>query len=361
VAFERDGYSHVYVDIAQPRWSGRRIPTMSPVQGGPLALVTSHAIQDVEVMTENPLIVGIDGSPESRVALRWASRLAVARGDEIIAVHALGLLESLDGQLVSADNHRSEIEHLISNDWCAPLRTQNTPFRVVVRDGEPLDVLLDMAARKPASVLVVGSRGIGAAPALALGSTSLHLVQESPVPVLVVPDPEQAARHLALRRILVAIDGSPACSPAIELACDLAARFDARVELVRAIEEVPVFPLGPATRVSMAREGESSAQARRDAEVFCLQVRDRGLPVHVTVERGNADEVVRSVAARIDADLVIAATQRQGDPSEGLLDSVSRRIMRVAHRPTLVIPVGRSAGHARRRGSHARGVARAAS
>jgi nucleotide-binding universal stress UspA family protein len=295
-------------------------------------------------MTENPLVVGIDGSPEAREALRWACRLAVVREREIIAVHALGLLESLDGQLVSADNHRSEIDDLMRREWCGAMRTHETPFRTVVVDGEPVDVLLGVAAHEHAAAIIVGSRGIGATASLALGSTSLHLVQESPVPVLVIPDGEHAGRHLALRRILVAIDGSPASTPAIDLACDLAAPFEARIELVRAVEETRVRPLGPATGVGTAREWAAPVQARRDAEGFCHQVRSRGLPVHLTVERGDPDDVVRAVAARLDADLVVAATHRAGHLSDGLLDSVSRRIVRVAHRPTLVVPVDRAPG-----------------
>lgn len=300
-------------------------------------------------MTGNPLIVGVDGSPEAREALRWASRLAAGRGREVVAVHALGLLASLDGQLVSADNHRAEIRDLVEREWCAGLRPDGAGVRAVVCDGEPVDVLVETAADAAAAMLIVGSRGAGAAAALTLGSTSLHLVQESPVPVLVVPDPEQAARHLALRRIVVAVDGTPACRPAIDIACDLAAQFEARVELVRAVDEAPAVPPGPATALRSTGERAAPAQARRDAEIYCQQVRDHGVPVHLTVERGAPDEVVRRVAARLDADLVVAATHRAGLLSEDLLDSVSRRIVHVVHRPTLVVPVVRPRGHHRGR------------
>jgi nucleotide-binding universal stress UspA family protein len=295
-------------------------------------------------MTENPLIVGIDGSPEAREALRWASRMAAGRGRDIIAVHALGLLESIDGAVVSADNHRARIEEIVRRDWCSTLRSDGHDVHAVVCDGDPIDVLIDTASKQAAAMLIVGSRGAGAAPALTLGSTSLHLVQESSVPVLMVPDPEHAGRHLALQRILVAIDGTPACRPAIELAADIAAQFEARVELVLAVDDAPVFPLGPAARVTMAGEWAAPAQARRDAEPYCHQVRDHGVPVHLTVERGEPEEVVRKVAARLDADLIIAATHRAGHLDEGLLESVSRRIVHLAHRPTLVVPVARPHG-----------------
>jgi nucleotide-binding universal stress UspA family protein len=277
-------------------------------------------------MTENPLIVGIDGSPAAGEALRWASRLAAGRGRDVIAVHALGLLESIDGQMVSADNHRAAVEETMRRDWCSALRPNGVHVYTEVCAGDPVDVLVGLATKNLAAVLIVGSRGAGAAPVLTLGSTSLHLVQESPVPVLVVPDPEHAARHLALRRVLVAIDGTPACTPAVDMAADIAAQFEARVELVHAVEEP-------------ADGWAASAQARRDAEACCQEVRDHGVPVHVTVERGDPDEVVRKVAARLDADLVVAATHQTGHRTEALLDSMSRRIVHVAGRPTLVVPV----------------------
>ena len=105
-------------------------------------------------MTENPLIVGIDGSPAAREALRWASRLAMVRDREVVAVHALGLLETLDGQVVSADGHRAEIEDLVRREWCGAVCTRDIPLRVVVLEGDPVVVLLAVAIAVAAYLLV---------------------------------------------------------------------------------------------------------------------------------------------------------------------------------------------------------------
>jgi len=59
-------------------------------------------------------------------------------------------------------------------------------YRKIVREGHPIEVLRSVAEEEAADLLVVGSRGTGGTPALALGSTSLQLPRESPVPVLVV-------------------------------------------------------------------------------------------------------------------------------------------------------------------------------
>ncbi|HEY8545607.1 MAG TPA: universal stress protein [Acidimicrobiales bacterium] len=290
-------------------------------------------------MAEDRIVVGIDGSPVAREALRWAIRLASRLRGEVVAVHALGLLEPLHGDLVPAHRHIDEIREVMDHDWCASLTRGAVPHRTIVREGHPVDVLGAVAVEEGARLLVVGSRGRGDTPALVLGSTSLALLREAPVPVLVVPEREHSRRHLGLRRIVVALDGSPEGIAAVDAAVRLAEGFGSHIELVRAVEELPVFPLGPAAQVTGEGEWEAPERARRQAEPFCAAVRRHHLPVHLAVHRGAADEVVRSVAARVDADLVVTASRHTARPDEDLLDSVSRRIVRVAHRPTLVVPL----------------------
>jgi nucleotide-binding universal stress UspA family protein len=290
-------------------------------------------------MHQHRIVVGVDGSPEAREALRWASRLASDRGAEVVAVHALGLLEPVAGELVPGHAHRGEVERRLAQDWCGGLGGSGRPFRTVVREGAAVDVLVDVAREEEADLLVVGSRGVGEAPALALGSTSLHVLQRSPVPVLVVPAPERAGRHLALRRILAAVDGSSVSGPAIDAAADLAVAVGAGVEVVHAVEDAPVFPLGPAGRVTGEGEWEAPRRARQWLEPLCERARQRHVPVHLSVQRGWPDEVVRQRAVDIDADLVVVATRHWGDPAQALLGSVSRRTAGFGHRPTLVVPV----------------------
>lgn len=286
------------------------------------------------------IVVGIDGSPQAREALRWASRLAAELRGEIVVVHALGLLEELHGELIVAHPRRAEIEEVVKTEWCSSLRRDGTAARVVVREGHPVDVLLDVSVHEKADLVVMGSRGIGSAPALALGSTSLHLLQLTSRPVLVVPEPEISVGHLGLRRILVAVDGSPTSQAALEMACRLAVAFGAWIDIVQAIEDVPVFPLGPAVRESM--EGEVGAPQRTRAELEPLRqrVRARGVPVHIHVQRGAPDEVVGDVAASIDADLVVMGCHRDCAEADLLSGSVSRQVARTVHRPTLVVPEG---------------------
>lgn len=283
---------------------------------------SSVPVVDGLYMDDWRVVVGIDGSTSAREALRWACRLVPALGGEIVLVHALGLLEPLHGELVGAHRRRAAIEDVVTYEWCAALRDDEVPHRIVIREGHPVDVLTGVAQDEAADLVVVGSRGVGSTLGLELGSTSLHLLQVAPCPVLVVPDREQGAPHLILRRILLAVDSSGPGDDAMTLTCRLAATFDAWITMVHVIE------------------GEATGPAWDRARLLPSlgRMRAQGVPVDLCVQRGVPHEVVGSVAAAIDADLVVLETRHAGDPDAPLLDSVSRQVARVAHRPTLVLP-----------------------
>ena len=134
------------------------------------------------------IVVGVDGSENSRRALEWAILLASQFGAEVVAVHAIGLLAHLaDGPAVPSHSHLDELRKLFESSWCAPLTASGVPHRLVCLDGPPVPVLLDVSEREQADVIVVGSRGTGGFAELLLGSTSHQVAEHSTRPVLIVP------------------------------------------------------------------------------------------------------------------------------------------------------------------------------
>ena len=134
----------------------------------------------MHAMTIERILVGVDGSEDSRRALEWAAELAAPLGAEVVAVHALGLLEHLEAgaDLVSVFEER----------WCAPLAEHpEVRARRVVEDGPPAMVLLRLADQEEADLVVVGSRGVGGFDELLLGSTSTQVTHHARVPVTVIP------------------------------------------------------------------------------------------------------------------------------------------------------------------------------
>jgi len=307
-------------------------------------------------MEETRIVVAVDGSDTAQGALRWAVGLAEALGGEVVAVHAVGLLEELHDPGVAESAWRAGLRDLVETTWCAPLARARCPSRVELRDGHPVDVVLGAAEDEHAALLVVGSRGVGANPAMALGSTSLRVLQAARVPVLVVPDPREGARPadgVALRHILVGLDRSAPSFDALELASDLADLLGGSLSVLEVIDYVPPFPLERSTAATGKGEEQALERAIALLEAEVRDIRTRGVGVQVIVRSGDPAPSLLEMADDVDADLVVLGTRGRGGPADLLLGSVARTVADRARRPTLVVPA--TAGPLRLRGSDDRG------
>ena len=135
----------------------------------------------------NKVIVGVDGSPDSLEAVEWAASLGEVTGAEIIAVHALDLIEHLAPAEppLAVEHHEAEIERRLTTEWCRPLIRRKRHFDVQLCYGSPERVLREVAESQDADLIVVGCRGIGGSSLL--GSTSSQVARRPPCPVVVVP------------------------------------------------------------------------------------------------------------------------------------------------------------------------------
>jgi nucleotide-binding universal stress UspA family protein len=142
-----------------------------------------------------PIVVGVDGSDESKAALSWAAEEARVRGAKLRVVHAWSIppmampsmsLEpaafpstddidafkesaqrSLDEQTaaVVGDDSKLEVEKVL---------VQEFPAQALVQESESADLL------------VVGSRGHGGFTGVLLGSVSQHCAHHARCPVVIV-------------------------------------------------------------------------------------------------------------------------------------------------------------------------------
>ncbi|MEU9044915.1 MULTISPECIES: universal stress protein [unclassified Kitasatospora] len=133
------------------------------------------------------VVVGVDGSPSSHAALRWAVRHATLIGGVVEAVGAWDPPSHVGWSAPVVD--MSFDRDLAGRRFAEELRTVlGTDRPVEVRPtmvmGDPSDVLLD--ASKGAEVLVVGSHGRGGFTRALLGSVSTRCAQHAACPVVIV-------------------------------------------------------------------------------------------------------------------------------------------------------------------------------
>lgn len=150
----------------------------------------------MERTPEDPhVVVGVDGSEPSILALRLAAKLAPALGAEIHAVACWDyprLYEEyrLPDMTIFEKGARKRLDEAIHEAF-----GDETPagFTSTTVRGHPPTVLVEAAAR--AQMLVVGRRGHGGLRGLHLGSVSNACVARAICPVVVVHDDGKAEPH----------------------------------------------------------------------------------------------------------------------------------------------------------------------
>jgi Universal stress protein UspA and related nucleotide-binding proteins len=138
------------------------------------------------------IVVGVDGSEHSLRAVAWCAKYAGALGAEVIALHAIVLpvYPSTVGFFALPDytpEDRKKLRAVLVDQWCEPLTRAKVPFRAVLADGYPTNVVRETAEREDADLVVVGRRGLGGFTELLLGSTSHSLSHHLDRPLVVVP------------------------------------------------------------------------------------------------------------------------------------------------------------------------------
>ncbi|RCW45922.1 nucleotide-binding universal stress UspA family protein [Halopolyspora algeriensis] len=161
--------------------------------GSVSAAVATHSscpvvvVHDEEVNPSGPVVVGLDNSPASDAALRFAVESAAQRHCEVLAVQAWHEEELLAVPLPPSerDQVRQRIEHTLADQVARVSETWPAiPVRRSAPRGHPVAVLTDAA--RDAQLLVVGHRGRGGFSGLFLGSVAAGVLHHARCPVVVV-------------------------------------------------------------------------------------------------------------------------------------------------------------------------------
>jgi nucleotide-binding universal stress UspA family protein len=144
--------------------------------------------------TENtPIVVGVDGTPASGQALRWAVDEATMRKCPLQVVHAWTFEPMVDWNETNAQERLSQSEALLDKAVQAALagRTEQPEIELRSLRGDAAEVLEE--ASKGAALLVVASHTGHRLRQIVMGSTSMHCVRHASVPVVVIPVNEHSA------------------------------------------------------------------------------------------------------------------------------------------------------------------------
>lgn len=128
------------------------------------------------------VVVGVDGSPDSCRALVWAAREAKLRNAELVVVHANFIRSTVEPE----HPRLFEKERRVLESALEQARRCEPGLKVSGRLAEPPAAKALIEASKAASLLVVGSRGLGGVKEFMLGSVSSSCAHQAHCPVVIV-------------------------------------------------------------------------------------------------------------------------------------------------------------------------------
>jgi nucleotide-binding universal stress UspA family protein len=153
-----------------------------------------------EPMAFQTVLCPIDFSKPSQSALRYAAALAAKEGQVIVLFVNDPLLTTAAAAAYDEDamarTTEKEMKAFVQKAL-AGARVPQDRLRFVVSLGTPAVEIVKQASRLHADVIVMGTRGLGGASRLFLGSTTEQVLRKAGVPVLAVPP---GARTSATRR-----------------------------------------------------------------------------------------------------------------------------------------------------------------
>lgn len=275
------------------------------------------------------IIVGVDGSENSRIALSWATTRASRTGDEVVAVLAWSFFdqgfreagEPMQPEFTDADARRVLAEAVEASGLDAPI-TQHT-----IQDPAA-EALTEFATAD--DLIVVGARGLGGFEGLLLGSVSQRILELAPCPVAVIR-PDGTPRRAG--EIVVGVDGSETSMRAVRWAAAEAASTGAPVRIVHAWHW-PMFAEIAAPEIFDALAAKADALLAEVAADPSLE----GLTVEVEAVNGGAAQSLLGHDA--DAALFVVADRGRGAFKRVVLGSTCRQLTHHATAPVVVVKGG---------------------
>lgn len=279
-----------------------------------------------------PIVVGVDGSEQSRYAVRWAAEFAARHRVPLVLVCAVDVPvdsgPSLTGPHFDLEALRRQGEEIVASA-AAEASVVTAPIAEVTISSE---VVLGAARATlrhrsdSARLIVVGSRGLGAFRGTLLGSVSSSIAGHAGCAVAVIPESAVPPDG----PVVVGIDGTARSMEALAIAFDEAARRGVVLRAVHAWSEFArsqsPTTLRTAAEARLAESLAGFAEMYPDVEVGRIVVEDRP-----------ADAIL---AAASRAQLAVVGSHGRARPTEAVLGSVAHAVLHGVECPLIIARPG---------------------
>ncbi len=293
------------------------------------------------------ILMATDGSPSAQEAAEVAAQIAKSFESEVTILSAIPSISAtaapLEGEYYSklinkADDNADKAAAVFKKAGVTVSEKEVPQGRSSV-----VETIVDYAAKDKTSLIVMGTRGLGGFRRAVLGSVSSGVAAHSPCATLVVrPSKKKSGAGAAIRRVLVAIDGSPNAQRALETAIDLAKGMKAELRIAHVVYVPTLFwSMGvPGSAVPTDKIEEDAEEVARQLLAKAVKFsKDAGVSSpkdELVTELVSPAQGLVQLAERDEADVVVIGTRGNGGFRKLLLGSVANSVLHYADCSVLV-------------------------
>jgi nucleotide-binding universal stress UspA family protein len=295
------------------------------------------------------LLVGFAPDARGKAVLHLAGMLARSAGEDLVV-----------GAVVPAPWYPSparvdaEYQLYLQETASAALEKARTrlpsdlPSTFVVHNARSVPAgLLELAERRDASLIVVGSSAAGGGGHVTLGSASSRLLYSSPLPVAIAPHGFRCPPDARVTRVTAAFGGSESAENLVIAAASVAARVGATLRLASfAVRSRAPYTVAVGTQADEEMFIQWRAEMETAAQAALAKV--AGLPAvptecDIALGRGESWEEALEDVEWDDGDVLVVGSSAIGPVARVFLGSRGAKIVRHAPVPVVVVPRGAAA------------------
>jgi nucleotide-binding universal stress UspA family protein len=282
------------------------------------------------------ILAAADGSKYGRWAVEWPAQMPFTVKPTVRVLHVVDVAGlrapfMIQPMIVGTERYlqaeikRMETSAKATKKEAEALLKESGANGTVVVDRGGVAATIMKHAKRGVNLLSIGSRGLDALDRFMLGSVSNHAIHHAPCSVLVV---KEAPRPV--RRILLAVDGSPAS--------DKAVRF-----LLRNVNPTPDGPEREPVMVTVAHVMPylKYPELRQAGKMLVQRYEDKvakvGFQVREAMRLGKPADEILTEAKQEKVDLIVTGAKGLGAIGRALLGSVSTRVVQHAACSVLVV------------------------
>lgn len=175
------------------------------------------------------IVTPIDFSDNSLNALDFAISLTNKKGGEIVLVHVIEAVFDFASQASVALESMHRDANELMQKTLVKYQGSNLKFTTIIKEGTASIAVARIAREMNATLIVMGTQGTSGIRLTLMGFTTINLIKESTIPVLVVPADSNASD---IRKVALALEFASHEEKFIDWVIDMSIRWDLGIEFV---------------------------------------------------------------------------------------------------------------------------------